>query len=172
VTVNLSLRQFGGGDLVDTVADVLGRTGLEPGQLGLEITENVLMEETNSVRETLLALRHLGVRLLLDDFGTGYSSLSYLRHFPIDVLKVDKTFVANLDEELGDAAILGAVLAMADALGISVVAEGVETEAQLGRLTLLGYDLTQGDYFAPARPALEVRGIFGTTATAVAAAAV
>jgi diguanylate cyclase len=169
VTVNLSVRQFSDPDLVDVVAEILERTRLDPAQLGLELTESALMEEIDSPLDTLNALKDLGVRLLLDDFGTGYSSLSYLRTFPIDSLKVDRMFVAGLDDQSGDAAILEAVVAMADALGISVIAEGVETREQLARLTLLGYDLAQGYYFARPRPAEEVRGLFGEGPLAIAA---
>jgi diguanylate cyclase len=160
VTVNLSVRQFSDPELLDVVTDILERTGLDPAQLGLEITESALMEEIESPLETLEALKRVGVRLMLDDFGTGYSSLSYLRSFPIDALKVDRMFVADLDEQTGDAAILEAVVAMADALGIDVVAEGVETREQLARLALLGYDFAQGYYFAPPGPADEVRAFF------------
>jgi diguanylate cyclase (GGDEF)-like protein len=169
VTVNLSVRQFSDPDLVDVVAEILERTQLDPAQLGLELTESALMEEIDSPLDTLNALKDLGVRLLLDDFGTGYSSLSYLRTFPIDSLKVDRTFVAGLDDESADAAILEAVVAMAEALGISVIAEGVETREQLARLTLLGYDLAQGYYFAHPRPAEEVRGLFDEGPLALAA---
>jgi diguanylate cyclase len=169
VTVNLSVRQFSDPDLVDVVAEILERTRLDPAQLGLELTESALMEEIDSPLDTLNALKDLGVRLLLDDFGTGYSSLSYLRTFPIDSLKVDRMFVAGLDDQSGDAAILEAVVAMADALGITVIAEGVETREQLARLTLLGYDLAQGYYFAHPRPAEEVRGLFGEGPLAIAA---
>ena len=169
VTVNLSVRQFSDPDLVDVVAEILERTQLDPAQLGLELTESALMEEIDSPLDTLNALKELGVRLLLDDFGTGYSSLSYLRTFPIDSLKVDRMFVAGLDDESGDAAILEAVVAMAEALGISVIAEGVETREQLARLTLLGYDLAQGYYFAHPRPGEEVRRLFGEGPLPVAA---
>jgi EAL domain-containing protein (putative c-di-GMP-specific phosphodiesterase class I) len=168
VTVNLSVRQFSDPDLVDVLREILERTGLDPAQLGLEITESALMEEIDSPLDTLTALKDVGVRLLLDDFGTGYSSLSYLRNFPIDALKVDRMFVADLDDQAGDAAILQAVVAMADALGIAVVAEGVETKEQLVRLSLLGYDLAQGYYFARPRPAEEVRGLFDRPALALA----
>jgi diguanylate cyclase (GGDEF)-like protein len=161
VTVNLSVRQLSDPGLVADVAAVLEETGLDPGQLGLEITESALIEELDSPFDTLVALKGLGVRLLLDDFGTGYSSLSHLRSFPIDGIKVDRMFIADLDDDFGDAAILGAVVGMANALGISVVAEGVETKEQLARLTLLGYDFAQGFYFARPRPAEEVRGLFG-----------
>jgi EAL domain-containing protein (putative c-di-GMP-specific phosphodiesterase class I) len=169
VTVNLSVRQFSDPDLLDALTEILERTGLEPAQLGLEITESALMEEIDSPLETLTALKRLGVRLMLDDFGTGYSSLSYLRSFPIDALKVDRMFVADLDEQTGDAAILEAVVAMADALGIAVVAEGVETKQQLARLALLGYDFAQGYYFARPRPAEEVRALFESPLLALAA---
>jgi diguanylate cyclase (GGDEF)-like protein len=169
VTVNLSVRQFSDPDLVDVLAEILERTRLDPTQLGLEITESALMEEIDSPLDTLNALKELGVRLLLDDFGTGYSSLSYLRTFPIDALKVDRMFVADLDDQSGDAAILEAVVAMARALDIAVVAEGVETKEQLAQLTLLGYDLAQGYYFAHPRPAEEVRGLFGDASLTIAA---
>jgi EAL domain-containing protein (putative c-di-GMP-specific phosphodiesterase class I) len=171
VTVNLSVRQFSDPELVDVLIDILERTGLDPAQLGLEITESALMEEIESPLETLEALKRVGVRLMLDDFGTGYSSLSYLRSFPIDALKVDRMFVADLDEQTGDAAILEAVVAMADALGIEVVAEGVETKEQLARLALLGYDFAQGYYFAPPGPAEEVRAFFASSPLARASAA-
>jgi diguanylate cyclase len=169
VTVNLSVRQFSDPDLVNALTAILERTGLEPAQLGLEITESALMEEIDSPLETLEALKRVGVRLMLDDFGTGYSSLSYLRSFPIDALKVDRMFVADLDDQTGDAAILEAVVAMADALGIAVVAEGVETKQQLARLTLLGYDFAQGYYFARPRPAAEARTWFQSPSLALAA---
>jgi diguanylate cyclase (GGDEF)-like protein len=171
VTVNLSVRQFSDPELVTVLTQILERTGLDPAQLGLEITESALMEEIDSPLETLTALKEIGVRLLLDDFGTGYSSLSYLRTFPIDALKVDRMFVADLDDQTGDAAILQAVVAMAEALGIAVVAEGVETKEQLTRLSLLGYDFAQGYYFARPRPAEEVRGLFGRPPLALASGA-
>ena len=161
VTVNLSPRQLSDPELVGVVAAVLEDTGLDPAQLGLEITESALFEEIDSPLETLRALKAVGVHLLLDDFGTGYSSLSYLRSYPIDGIKVDRMFVADLDDDVGHAAILGAVIGMANALGISVIAEGVETKEQLAQLSLLGYDFAQGYYFARPRPADEVRDLFG-----------
>src|SRR5215210_2770578 len=110
------------------------------------------MEEADSPIETLTALRRLGVHLLLDDFGTGYSSLSYLRSFPIDVIKVDQSFVQGVGGEQGDEAILAAVVGLAKALGLTVVAEGVETEDQLSRIRALGCQLAQGYHFSEARP--------------------
>ena len=155
VTVNMSPRQFRDSDIVGVVAGILESTGLDASQLGLEITETVLIEEMDASLHTLLALKRLGVRLLLDDFGTRYSSLGYLNRFPIDVLKIDEAFVANLEHDPNDAAILTAVARMADALGISVVAEGVETKQQARRLALLGYDLIQGYHFGAPCPSDE-----------------
>jgi diguanylate cyclase (GGDEF)-like protein len=152
VCVNLSARQFGQPDLVESVREALDEAALPPSRLGLEVTESVLMEEADSPIETLTALKSLGVNLLLDDFGTGYSSLSYLRHFPIDVLKVDRSFVAAVGGEQGDEAILAAVVGLSKALGLTVVAEGVETEEQLSRIRALGCELMQGYYFSPPRP--------------------
>ena len=152
VSVNLSARQLAEPDLVETVAGLLRGTGLHPSQLGLEITETALMDDVDSSLKMLSALKSLGVRLLLDDFGTGYSSLRYLRDFPFDVVKIDRSFVATLDDAGDDSAILAAVAQMASALGMVVIAEGVETKQQLTRLVALEYDLVQGYYFA--RPAL------------------
>jgi EAL domain-containing protein (putative c-di-GMP-specific phosphodiesterase class I) len=159
VRVNLSSRQLAQPDLVKTVGEVLQRTGLPPSRLGLEVTEGVLMEEADSPVETLQALKQLGVRLLLDDFGTGYSSLSHLVSFPIDVLKIDRSFVARLGGDPRDEAILGAVLGMSRALGLTVIAEGVETEVQVGRLRALGCMFAQGYLFARPAPPEEMEGV-------------
>ena len=155
VSVNLSARQIAQHDLVATVAEVLADSGLEPERLGLEVTESVLLDESESPADTLCGLKALGVRLLLDDFGTGYSSLSYLKRFPIDVLKVDRSFIASLGDGTEDDTIVAAVVGMARGLGMSVVAEGVETEQQLARLGVLGCQLAQGFYFAAPQPAAE-----------------
>ncbi len=160
VSVNLSARQLAQPDLVEVVASTLSETGLHRGQLGLEITESALMEDMDSPLVKLTELKEFGVRLLLDDFGTGYSSLSYLRHFPFDVVKVDRSFVANLGEPGEDGAILTAVVQMANALGMTVIAEGVETRRQLDRVTALGYELAQGYYFGRPRPVSELEPPF------------
>jgi EAL domain-containing protein (putative c-di-GMP-specific phosphodiesterase class I) len=132
----------------------LRESGLEPTALALEITEGVLLEDTPATAETLLALRRLGARLLLDDFGTGYSSLAYLRRHPIDALKIDRAFVADLGEDgAGDAAIVQAIIGMAKALGMRVVPEGVETAGQLRRLTELGCEFAQGFHLSRPLPA-------------------
>jgi diguanylate cyclase (GGDEF)-like protein len=151
VTVNVSARQMALSGMPGTVGAVLRETGLPAGTLGLEITEGLLLDETPATLETLQALRRLGVRLMLDDFGTGYSSLGYLRRYPLEVIKVDRSFVHDLGADgRGDGAIVEAILGMAAALGKSVVAEGVETEGQLARLVALGCDYAQG--FGLARP--------------------
>ena len=146
--VNLSPRQVAHGRLVESVAAALAETGLDPAQLGLEITEGVLMEEVRAPVDTLAALKGLGVRVVLDDFGTGYSSLAYLKQFPIDVLKIDRSFVVGLGAEGHGAAIVSAIVALADALEIEVIAEGVETPDQLAHLRRLGTACAQGFLFS------------------------
>jgi diguanylate cyclase (GGDEF)-like protein len=145
LSVNISARQITSPGIVDVVARVLAETGLPAQALWLELTEGLLLEESQGTIETLWALRGLGLRLVLDDFGTGYSSLGYLRRYPIDVLKIDRAFVADLGEAGdGEAALVAAISAMARALGIETVAEGVETAGQLARLVALGCDHVQG----------------------------
>jgi diguanylate cyclase (GGDEF)-like protein len=145
LSVNVSARQVAAEGLVDTVAEALAQSGLEPRALGLEITEGVLLEHTQATQETLAGLKALGVRLLLDDFGTGFSSLGYLRRYQLDVLKIDRSFVADLGEDgTGDAAIVEAIVGMARALGMTTVPEGVESAGQLARLAELGCDFAQG----------------------------
>jgi diguanylate cyclase (GGDEF)-like protein/PAS domain S-box-containing protein len=157
VAVNLSARQLSHGSFADEVATVLNATGLEPERLLLEITESVLMEQTEATLEALHSLKRLGVRLVLDDFGTGYSSLSYLERFPIDALKIDRSFVAGLDSG-GSAAIVTAIVSMAHSLDLRVTAEGVETEEQLEQLRRLGCEYAQGFFFGrPGPPAAHER---------------
>jgi diguanylate cyclase (GGDEF)-like protein/PAS domain S-box-containing protein len=148
IAVNLSARQVAHRDLADSVAEMLSRTGLEPVNLRLEITESVLVEESASATATLEALSELGVRLVLDDFGTGYSSLAYLNRFPFDALKVDRSFVEGLGIEQERTAIVEAVLGMARALSLDAIAEGVENQAQLSELRRLGCDYAQGHLFS------------------------
>jgi diguanylate cyclase (GGDEF)-like protein/PAS domain S-box-containing protein len=155
VSVNLSPRQMAHAELVPTVARVLAETGLEPARLGLEITENVLITEADSPWNTLDSLKRLGVDLLLDDFGTGYSSLSYLKRFPVDTVKIDRTFVDGLGQEAEDSAIVEAVIGMAKTLKLNVVAEGVETAAQAEMLRALGCGRAQGYFYGRPLPAAE-----------------
>ncbi len=152
MSVNLSARQFTQPDLVDEIAEILAATSLEPSSLELEITESVVMDQSEVGVRALGRLRELGVRLVLDDFGTGYSSLSYLKHLPLDTIKIDRSFVAGL-EATADRSIVEAVIALAHGLGIGVVAEGIETDAQRRRLIELGCDLGQGYLFSRPVPA-------------------
>ena len=144
VTVNLSARQFADPDLIAVVAEALSRAGLPADALWLEITESVLMEEVEPTAETLHALKRLGVHLAVDDFGTGYSSLSYLKRFPVDLLKIDRTFIDGLGTDPEDGAIVLAIVSLAQALRLAVVAEGVEYFHQLEALHRLGCDAVQG----------------------------
>jgi diguanylate cyclase (GGDEF)-like protein/PAS domain S-box-containing protein len=154
INVNLSPRQVTDPGLVDTVVRALEETRLAPARLSLEITESVLVEDAETALEVLTQLKSLGVRLVLDDFGTGYSSLSQVRRFPIDILKIDRSFVEELARSVEDAAIVEAVVSMGKALGVGIIAEGVETCAQADRLRALGCKLAQGYLFArPLDPA-------------------
>jgi EAL domain-containing protein (putative c-di-GMP-specific phosphodiesterase class I) len=144
ISVNLSTRQVAHAELVPTVARVLETYRVPPSRLALEITESVLISEAESPWNTLQALRKLGLTLMLDDFGTGYSSLSYLKRFPVDVLKIDRTFVHGIGVEAEDSAIVKAVVGMARALDLGVIAEGVETELQAEALRKLGCERAQG----------------------------
>lgn len=153
VSVNVSVVQFRDSELVDTVGAVLAATQLTPNRLELEITESVLIENTDKALEMLVQLKDLGVRLSMDDFGTGYSSLGYLRSFPFDVLKIDRSFVGDLDQSKGALAIVQAILGLGRALGMQVVAEGVETESQLACLKADCCDEVQGFYLG--RPMTE-----------------
>jgi EAL domain-containing protein (putative c-di-GMP-specific phosphodiesterase class I) len=150
MAVNLSARQFQQPDLCERVAQVLTSTGLDPSLLALEITETVVMEDTNTTLATLRKLKQLKVRLSIDDFGTGYSSLSYLKRFPVDAVKIDKSFVDGLASGPVDREIVQAVIRLANAVGMQTIAEGVETTAQSEQLRLLGCTMLQG--FLLSRP--------------------
>jgi EAL domain-containing protein (putative c-di-GMP-specific phosphodiesterase class I) len=147
VSVNLSARQFQQTGLPDVIGGVLAETGLAPHYLELELTESVLMQNTEVTVSSLSKLNAMGIRISVDDFGTGYSSLSYLKRFPIDMLKIDQSFVRDITVDADDAAITTAIIAMAHSLGIQVIAEGVETEAQLQFLRMRGSEIVQGYYF-------------------------
>ena len=148
MSVNLSGRQFQDPGLLDQIRRILRETGLEPRALKLEITDSVLMLDAESTAARMRALTEIGVRFAIDDFGTGYSSLSYLRRFPVDTLKIDRSFVEGLGEEREKSAIVRATIALARALGLTVTAEGIENATQLRRLLALQCDLGQGFHFA------------------------
>jgi diguanylate cyclase (GGDEF)-like protein len=147
VSVNLSPRQFQDAGLVADVANVLEETGLDPRLLKLEITEGSVIDGTESTLHKMQALRELGVELVIDDFGTGYSSLSYLRRFPVQGLKIDKSFIDGIGRNPQDEAIVEAIISFAKALGLKVTGEGVEERPQADRLQVLGCDLAQGYHF-------------------------
>jgi diguanylate cyclase (GGDEF)-like protein len=153
IAVNVSPRQLDHPDFEDTVWQILEETGAEPKNLWFEITETAFMDPARPVLEMLGRLRERGIHLAIDDFGTGYSSLSHLRQFRIDELKVDQTFVQGLERDAEDSSIVAAVVNLAHNLGLSAVAEGVETAEQSRRVQLVGCDLAQGFYFAAPEPA-------------------
>jgi diguanylate cyclase (GGDEF)-like protein len=161
VSVNLSARQFKQQDLVGVVRAALDQTGVEPAQLELEVTESVLMEDTKRTAQVLQALRDEGVTISLDDFGTGYSSLNYLKHFPIDCIKLDKSFVRDAVTDAQSGAITSAIIALGHSLGLSVVAEGVETVEQLEYLADRSCDVVQGFLFGRPMEASRIPEVVG-----------
>jgi diguanylate cyclase (GGDEF)-like protein len=152
IAVNLSARQFAGGDLVETVRSVLSLTGCEPHWLELEITESLLLGNDESVRATLNAFRDMGISIAIDDFGTGYSSLGYLKRFPINVLKIDRSFTRDLMIDADSTELVKAIVYMARGLKLELVAEGIETEAQENFLRAHGCHLGQGYLFGKPMP--------------------
>jgi EAL domain-containing protein (putative c-di-GMP-specific phosphodiesterase class I) len=148
ISVNLSPRQFQEGGLPSQAAAALDAAGIPAELLIFEITENVVMKDLPRAREAMRKLDRLGVRLAIDDFGTGHSSLAYLKQFPVQEVKVDRTFVQGIVDSPVDSAIVKAIIDLANAMGISTVAEGVETEGQLARLRMLGCPVAQGFYFS------------------------
>ena len=144
MAVNLSPNQFEERDLVESVQAALAETGLDPARLELEITETVLLEESERNLHILRDLQRLGVTIALDDFGTGYSSLSLLQRFAVDKIKIDRSFTRGLPIDRGSLAVLRAIVALARSLGIGTTAEGVETEAQLSCVKAEGCDAVQG----------------------------
>ncbi len=156
VAVNLSPAQFRTSNLLSIVMDALKQSGLPPKRLELEITETLLLEKSTQVLASLHALRALGVRISMDDFGTGYSSLSYLRSFPFDKIKIDQSFVRDLDANRDAQAIIRSIASLGIGLGVTITAEGVETEAELSCLRAEGCHEGQGFLFSRARPNMEV----------------
>jgi len=155
MNVNISGRQFQQKELITTVTEALDASRFQPSCLKLEITESVMMKDPLASLEAMKVFRGLNIHLVIDDFGTGYSSLSYLKRFPVDTLKVDKSFVDGLGKDAESTAIVGAVISLAKSLGMRVTAEGIETEAQLARLRLLNCDQGQGYFFSRPLPAAQ-----------------
>jgi EAL domain-containing protein (putative c-di-GMP-specific phosphodiesterase class I) len=155
VSINMSAHSFYGGGLVRLVDDVLARTGVPASQLVIEITEGTLMHDRLAALQVLNALRARQIGISLDDFGTGYSSLGYLQRFPIDEIKVDRSFVTDLDRNPGNQALVSAIVGLGSALGLAVVAEGVETEAEAAHLRRLGCPILQGFLYGRPMPAAD-----------------
>lgn len=155
IAVNLSALQFKRGDIVATVTNALERSGLLPGQLELELTESILLQDIEVVMKTLRQLKAIGVKISIDDFGTGYSSLSYLKRLAVDKLKIDKSFINDISEDADSAAIVKAMIQLGHTLQLTVIAEGVETDSQLAFLKNFGCDEIQGYLFSRPLPAEE-----------------
>ncbi len=160
MAINISGRQFHHSNLVETVERLLGETGVDPNRIELELTETVVMRDVESTIVTLARLKTLGVHLSIDDFGTGYSSLAYLKRFPIDTLKIDRSFTRDTSNGAADAAIVGTIVALGHNLGKRVVAEGVETRGQIDFLRSIACDELQGFYFSRPLPSGEFAAFF------------
>ncbi|MDP2833038.1 MAG: EAL domain-containing protein [Pseudomonadota bacterium] len=155
LAVNVSARQFHQPDFVAGVAQILAESGADPTRLKLELTESAVLGNVEEAIARMVSLKALGIGLSLDDFGTGYSSLSYLKRLPVEQVKIDRSFVGDLTRDSNDAAIVRAILAMSDSLGLAVVAEGVETDQQFAFLIQYGCPLFQGYLFGRPMPAEE-----------------
>jgi len=162
LALNISGQHFMKNELLETVLAILADSGLDPGLLELELTEGVLMAHTEKTVKTLKALKGMGVRLAIDDFGTGFSSLAYLKRFPLDVLKIDRSFINEITTDPDDAAITLATIEMAHTLKLQVIAEGVETQAQLDFLQKNGCDIYQGYLFSRPIPPEEIPNLYLT----------
>ncbi|MGF6272445.1 diguanylate cyclase (GGDEF)-like protein/PAS domain S-box-containing protein [Massilia sp. UYP11] len=159
IAVNLSARQFAEPDLVDTVAQVLAETGLPPASLEIELTESMMVADADAAIHTMQCLKRMGVKLSIDDFGTGYSSLQYLKRLPVDVLKIDRTFVQDIVGNPDGAAMVDAIISLAHSLRMGVIAEGVETIEQLDYLRGCGCDEVQGYVYSRPQPAAQVEAL-------------
>jgi EAL domain-containing protein (putative c-di-GMP-specific phosphodiesterase class I) len=171
ICVNLSPVQFRSRGLVPVVIGALSASGLRPSRLELEITETVLLADTEATLAVLHQLRELGVRIAMDDFGTGYSSLSYLQTFPFDRIKIDGSFVKGVAENIGSLNIVRAVAALANGIGMSTTAEGVETQEQLDAVKSEGCTEMQGFLFSRALPAHEIERRYLSNPTEIESAA-
>ncbi len=171
LAVNLSPLQFKIGNLAQTVIDALERSGLAPARLQLEITESVLLSNSDATLAMLHQLRALGVRICMDDFGTGYSSLSYLRSFPFDKIKIDRSFVHDLLSNKDSVAIIRAVVGLGRSLGMATTAEGIETREELDHLKREGCTEGQGYFFGKPRPAKDISTLLSDNMAKIKSAA-
>jgi EAL domain-containing protein (putative c-di-GMP-specific phosphodiesterase class I) len=165
VTVNLSGKQFMQADLVTRTAEILRQTGIRPGSLRLEMTESTIMEQGEDAVAKLLALRGFGVKLYIDDFGTGYSSLSYLHRLPVDALKIDRSFISEMDSGDDRSEIVGTIVSLARILRMDVAAEGIETAEQVSRLRALSCHYGQGYFFSEPLAGRAASGLIQTGAS-------
>ena len=163
VAVNISGRQLQGAGMADALRQTLISSGVEPSSVVLEITESVLMQQTDAVLERLQEIKALGVRLAIDDFGTGYSSLSYLQRFPIDILKIAKPFVEEVGQGADRSALARAIVGLGDTLKLETIAEGIERAEQRAALVELGCSLGQGHHFWPALSATAIEELLWPT---------
>jgi len=161
VSVNVSAYQLGRKELLEDVRRALGESGIEPSSLTLEITETTLMRNVPEACEQLKEIKALGVRVAIDDFGTGYASLSNLQRMPVDILKIDKSFVAALNDGGQSRELLEAILGVGEALSLAVVAEGIEQQSQMTMLEEMGCEMAQGFLIAKPSPAVMIEGLLG-----------
>ncbi len=162
MSVNVSARQLLSPGLFTAVTKVLSSSEIEPGSLILELTETIFIEDSARTLMALSDLRQLGVRLALDDFGSGYSSLSYLARLSLDIVKIDRGFIANIGHDPTNRAIVVAIMDLAHVLGLTVVAEGVETQRQCDEVAATGCECAQGFFYAAPLPASEIGAVIGT----------
>ena len=162
IAINISGKQFSQSNLILQIQSILQKTGIDPQGLKIEITESVVMDHAESASQLLSNLRELGIQLSVDDFGTGYSSLSYLHRFPINTLKIDKSFVINMGVNDENYEIIRAIVTLAHSLGLDVVAEGIETEKQLAKLRDLGCEYGQGFLFSKPVNVTEATALLGS----------
>jgi EAL domain-containing protein (putative c-di-GMP-specific phosphodiesterase class I) len=168
LAVNVSGRQLMSPNFCRSVAGILAATGMEPSKLILEVTENIFIEDSARAMTVLADLKDLGVRIALDDFGTGYSSLSYLRTLPLDIVKIDQSFIADIDQAPSGGAIVAAVTNLAYVLGLTVIAEGVETQDQHDGVVEMGCTAAQGYYFARPMPSAAIQALLAAPPEGVA----
>ena len=165
MSINLSVRQLQVEGITEIVAETISRFGLDPSTITLEITETMLMHDTELTRKRLADLRDIGVSLAVDDFGTGYSSLQYIQRFPVDIIKIDRSFVSGLGEQAGDVVVVQSMIELAQRLGVHTVAEGIERPEQVTILQSLGADLGQGYYFSRPIPASSIGALLERSLT-------
>jgi len=148
MSINITPRQFERAQLADEIRDIMERAGSSPNSIHLEITENITMQDADAAVGRLAQLKTLGIHISIDDFGTGFSSLSRLRRFPVDALKIDRVFISSMTEDRDSLEIVRLIITLAHTMGLQVVAEGTETEAQISKLKSLGCEMVQGFFYS------------------------